>query len=140
MTPQALLEVSCPHSSAQSTARNSPSEGESTSKGPVRKLGRIGGKTDKTKAADTSSDLYLQNYQSKDTTSKFSTPEMRDPPHLDNSPPSDKTSPAVLENERNDPSPTKEESTEEAANRKRQELRRKLQAQEQASNKKKRRF
>lgn len=113
---------------------------EYQSKGPVRKLGRIGGKSDKEMTADTLSYSHLQNGRYSETVSDRSTPRKEDLPHRNADSSVGKAPSAVVGSKRAEPSPVREENTEELANRKREELRRQLQAQEQAPVKKKRRF
>jgi len=136
-TPQSLAEAP---SSRSSVEKGNEMEIETPPKPAVGKLGRIGGSATKAKPTEPLQHPHLRNGQSTISSTKILSPsadqsrqQQQHSTSLDD---------AVLSQvkQKKEPTPGPEENMEELANKKREDLRRKLHTQEQSTSKKKRRF
>ena len=135
-TPQSLAEAP---SSRSSVEKGNEMEIETPPKPAVGKLGRIGGSATKAKPTEPLQHPHLRNGQSTISSTKILSPsadQSRQQQH------STSLDDAVLSQvkQKKEPTPGPEENMEELANKKREDLRRKLHTQEQSTSKKKRRF
>jgi len=132
-TPQAPAETLPPQSQIE---KANEIEVENSTKTPTRKLGRIGGSAAKPMPTEPPQLSRSENGQSNFNTTKLLSPH-GDQSRKDSTPLHGAGPP---QSEKREPSPIPEEKMEELANKKREDLRRKLQTQGQAPSKKKRRF
>jgi len=135
-TPQSLAEAPSPRSSVE---KGSEMEIEYSPKPLARKLGRIGGSVAKAKPTEPLQHPHLRNGQSTISSTKILSPSADQPRQQDDLTSFDDAILPQIKGKK-EPAPDLEKNVEELANKKREDLRRKLQTQEQSTSKKKRRF